>query len=117
MGERRIFARMNIKIPLKFLVPANDKAGDGETVDISAEGIGFVAKEEFPPSTPLEIWVKLPDHHEPIHLIGKVVWARDLGENELKRVGVHLEEGRLMELGRVWLFQGTHPDTNKPSEH
>lgn len=110
MEERRIFARVNIKIPLKFLITTNDKVGDAETVDISAEGVGFVAKEEFSPATPLEIWVKLPDHHEPIHLIGKVVWACDLGENALKRVGMHLEEERFIELGRVWLFKDSNPD-------
>jgi len=109
MEERRIFARIKIKIPLKFLKSKTATAGEAETLDISANGIGFATKEELSAGTPMEIWVKLPDHHEPIHLIGKVVWVSDLGENALKRVGVHLEEERFIELGRVWLFQETHP--------
>ncbi|MFH0912882.1 MAG: PilZ domain-containing protein [Candidatus Omnitrophota bacterium] len=110
MVERRIFARINIRIPLKFLISSNDKVGDGEMVDISANGVGFLTKEDIPPKTPLQIWVKLPDHHEPIHLIGKVAWSQDSGQETLKRVGVCLEEDRLLELGRVWLYKDTHPN-------
>jgi len=109
MVERRVFARINIRIPLKFLISTNDKVGDAEMVDISANGVGFLTKEDLPPKTPLEIWVKLPDHHEPIHLIGRVVWSCDSGQEMSKRVGVCLEEDRLLELGRVWLYKDIHP--------
>jgi hypothetical protein len=110
MVERRIFARINIKIPLKFLNSANDKEGTAETVDISANGVGFVTKENLLPETPLEMWLDIPDHHDPLHILGKVVWSQDLGNNMDKRIGVHLGEERLIGLGRVWLFKEDKPD-------
>lgn len=110
MNERRIFARINIKIPVKFLNSTNGKEGAAETVDISANGEGFVTEENLPLKTPLEMWLDIPDHHEPLHILGKVVWSCDAGDNMHKRVGVHLEEERLIGLGRVWFYKETNPD-------
>jgi hypothetical protein len=110
MNERRIFARINIKIPVKFLNSANGKEGAAETVDISANGIGFVTKEDLLLETPLEIWLDIPDHHEPLRVLGKVVWSCDLGDNIHKRVGVELEEESLIGLGRVWLYKEKSPE-------
>ncbi|MDD4980550.1 MAG: PilZ domain-containing protein [Candidatus Omnitrophica bacterium] len=115
MQERRVFARIKIKIPLKFLKSGSDTAKEAEAVDISATGIGFITKENIAVKTPLDIWINLPDHHGPIHLTGRVVWSKDLGENGLKRVGIQLGKEKLMELGRVWLFQETRSQANKPS--
>jgi hypothetical protein len=115
MVERRMFARLKMRIPLKFLIPTNDKIGDAETVDISATGVGLVTREDLPVKTPLELWLKLPDHHDPIHVLGKVVWSQDLGDDAQKRVGVQLSEERLLDLGRIWLFKEIKPDTDHPS--
>ncbi len=110
MEERRIFARIKIKIPLKFLNNTNDTVGEAETVDVSANGVGFITKETLTPDTPLDVWLYVPDNHDPIHIVGKVTWAKDLDDNIHKRVGVHLGEERLIGLGRIWLFKDTHPD-------
>ena len=105
MNERRIFARVNIKIPLRFLNYNNGKQDVTETVDISANGVGFVTKENLQPETPLKIWLDIPDHQDPLRVTGKVIWSQDLGDNIHKRVGVHLGEDKLVGLGRVWLYK------------
>ena len=110
MNDRRTFARIKIKIPLKFLNPLNEKKGQAETVDISANGIGFVTGEDLPPQTPLEIWLDVPDHHEPLHLLGRVAWSTDADDHLSKRIGVQLEEQRLIGVGRVWHYKDTHPE-------
>ncbi len=110
MEERRIFARINIKIPLKFLNPTDDKIGEAQTVNISANGVGFITKEDLAPKTPLDLWLYIPDHHAPLHVVGEVVWSQKLSDNMSRRVGVQLEDERLMGLGRAWLYKDTHPD-------
>lgn len=92
MEERRIFARIEIKIPLKFLNLTNNSEGKAETVDISAEGIGFITKEELAPNTPLKIWLVVPNHHEPPQVAADVVWSNNLENNVDKRVGVRLKD-------------------------
>jgi hypothetical protein len=110
MEERRVFARIKIKIPIKFLVLPEGKEGQAETVDISANGVGFVTKDDLAVKNALEMWLDLPDHHEPLHVLGKVAWSKDTGDNIHQRVGVHLGEERPIGLGRVWLYKETHAD-------
>lgn len=110
MVERRIFARIKIKMPIKILNPANDKICTAETVDISANGVGLVTEESLTPETTLEMWLDIPDHHEPLHVLGKVVWTYDLEDNIHKRVGVQLGEERLINLGRIWTYKDNHQD-------
>lgn len=98
MEERRIFARMKVNIPLKFLNLANDKEGEAQTLDISANGIGFITKEELAPNTPLKMWLVVPNHHESLYIAGEVVWSKTLENNIERRVGVHLKEERFLDL-------------------
>jgi len=110
MEERRMFARINIKIPLKFMDSHTEAIGEAEVVDVSANGVGFVTKENLAVDTPLDVWLYVPDNHDPIHIVGKVVWSQQLDDNIHKRVGVHLGEERLIGLGRIWVYKETHPD-------
>jgi len=50
-ADRRVFARIPIKLPIRFLASGKDKECPGQTVDISANGISLICKEEFPPQT------------------------------------------------------------------
>lgn len=89
MNERRIFARINIKIPVKFLNPTNGREGKAETVDISANGVGFVTKEILSAQTPLEMWLVIPDNLEPLYTKGEVVWSKVLAGTDQQRVGAY----------------------------
>lgn len=104
MEDRRIFARIEIRMPLRFLDPASGREGEVETVDISANGVGFITNERLSGRTPLEMWLKIPDQHAPFYTRGEVVWSKDLPHEVRQRVGVRLERVEFMGLGRtLWL--------------
>ena len=105
MEDRRVFARIRAKIPLKFLSPTIGVEGEAQTVDISANGVGFETKEELPMNAPIEMWLEIPDHREPVHIMGHVVWSCNMPDKEQKRIGVELEEERLIALARALLFE------------
>lgn len=106
MDDRRLFARIDVKIPLRFLVEKSDIEKKGETVDISANGVGFITNETVPPDTELEFWLDIPDHHQPLHLCGRVVWTKVVKENQHLHVGVCLENQEFIGLARAICYKG-----------
>lgn len=99
MEDQRVFARIEAKFPLRFLDPNSGKEGTAETVDVSANGVGLVAAENLAVRTPLEMWLQIPDQHDPFYTRGEVVWT------DKQRVGVRLERAELMGLARVLWFK------------
>ena len=100
-ADRRLFARIPIKLPIRLLASGQDREVKAETVDISANGIGLLGKEEFSPQTPLEMWLELPDNQSPFYTRGEVVWSRPMPEADEFRTGVKLEKAELMGLAPV----------------
>ncbi len=99
MDDRRIFERIKAKITLRFSQTDNTKQSEAETVDISGEGIGFIAKESnLTANTPLKISLVVPDSREPLCLKDKVAWSSKLKGTNSQRIGVHLEEEKLMNI-------------------
>jgi hypothetical protein len=98
--DRRIFERIPVKLPLRFLYPDSNKEGLAQTEDISAEGIGLLTDRELLPSTPLEVWLQIPDKGEPLHTMGEVVWSQMIGPNK-HRAGIRLEKLELMGMSRA----------------
>lgn len=104
MDDRRIFERIDAEFPLRFLNPTSGKEGRAQTVDISADGLGVVAEERIFTGTPLELWLDIPDQHEPLYTRGEVVWSKPWGTENQQRLGVHLERAELMGLARaLWI--------------
>jgi hypothetical protein len=101
MEDRRVFERKSVNFPLRFLDPASGKEGRAETVDISADGLGLVTKEDLSVRAPLEMWLFIPDKHAPLYTRGEVIWSQDLADTTGQRVGVRLEKADLMDLGRA----------------
>ncbi len=98
--DRRIFERIPVKLPLRFLYPTSVTEGLAQTEDISAAGIGLVTDRELLPRTPLEMWLQIPDKGEPFHTTGEVAWSKMIEPNKYK-VGISLEKAELMEMSRV----------------
>jgi hypothetical protein len=98
--DRRIFERIPVKLPLRFLYPTSNKEGLAQTQDISAEGVGLLTNRELLPHTPLEMWLQIPDKGEPLHTMGEVVWSKMIEPNKY-RVGISLEKAELMGMSRV----------------
>ena len=97
-ADRRIFGRVPTMVPVRLLVSGRDKECHGQTVDISANGIGVVSKEKLPPQTPLELWLDLPDNRGPFYTRGEVVWSKPLTKIDEQRSGIRLEKAELMGL-------------------
>lgn len=107
MDDHRVFARISAAFPLRFLDPTCGREGEAETVDISANGIGFTTNEKLANRTPLELWLSIPDQHDPLYTRGEVVWIKDAADAGSKRIGVRLEKAELMGLARVlWVKKG-----------
>ena len=112
MEDRRIFERINTKMPLRFLNPTNGREGTADTVDISANGLGLVTNENLSATAPLEMWLGIPDQHEPLYTRGEVAWSKTLPETGQQRVGVRLEKAELMGLARVLWIKGKSRKNN-----
>jgi hypothetical protein len=89
---------------VRFLNPVDGSEGVGETTDISANGVGLVTNQEISSKTPLEMWLNIPDKHEPFYTRGRVMWA-DSGVGQ-RRIGVRLDKAELMGLARVLWLEG-----------
>jgi hypothetical protein len=104
MDDNRVFERISARFPLRFLDPVSGREGEAQTVDISANGVGLIADEAIVPTTPLELWMRIPDQHEPLYTRGKVVWSKSEADPRQQRLGVRLEKAELMGLARIlWL--------------
>lgn len=90
-AERREYHRLEISIPVHYLLPK-----PGKPVEISAStrdigGGGICLESEGPVSlrSPLEIQIKLPTGTHPIAIHGKVVWCKKTSSSVNKyRVGI-----------------------------
>lgn len=99
MKDRRLFERIFAEFPVRLLDRNNGKEYDGTTFDVSAKGVGFIFKEALAPSTPLEMWIRIPDKGEPLYMRGEVAWSRMI-EPERYKLGVDLEKADLMGISR-----------------
>jgi len=105
--DRRLFARISARLSLRFLNQSTGKEGQGQTINFSANGVCFATDQPLGPYTPVDIWLDIPDNHEPLHLYGKVAWVQDMDCGDKKKyVGVYLEmdKDELMGLGRILMM-------------
>ncbi len=98
--ERRKYPRFNLRLSLRLSKAGDKRARVAESFNISAQGIGLLAGEEFPRDAQLDIWVELPDRKEPLHTKGKVVWFKQVDVGQYQG-GVELERPDLAALTRI----------------
>jgi hypothetical protein len=98
--DRRVFERIPVGLPLRFLYSNSNREGLAQTQNISAIGIGLVTDRELLPRDHLEMWLQIPDKGEPLHITGEVVWSKMIEPNKY-RVGISFEKAELMEMSRV----------------
>lgn len=100
-SDRRLFARIPAKVPIRLLAAGQEEECQAQTVDISANGIGLVASEQFEPRTALEMWLDLPDTKSSFYTRGEVVWSRQISDVPQYRTGVRLEKAELIGLAPI----------------
>jgi hypothetical protein len=98
--DKRIFERISVKLPLRFLGGGSGAECAAETCDVSAKGIGLVTKQAPALRTGLELWLDIPDKGEPLYARGEVVWSKPATAGG-HRLGVRLEKADLMGMSRV----------------
>ncbi len=91
-----------MKLPLRFADSGNNPEYGAETFNISAKGVGFITKEKLNPNTSIEMWLEIPDNHQPLFVSGKVVWTDKAQEQGKQRVGINLDQANLMGLARTF---------------
>ena len=99
-ADRRIFERFPLRFSLKYATSQPERDGSAQSYDFSAEGIGVLANKELPRHTPLDLWLNIPDHGEPLRTKGEVVWMKKVDENKY-RAGIKLESAQLMGMSRA----------------
>ena len=99
--ERRIFERFKVDFPIKFIRKDDNREGRGRMIDISASGGGLIiTAEELSPSVHLEMWLFIPDNHEPLYTNGRVIWTKKIKE-DLYRAGVEFDKVDFMGVSRA----------------
>lgn len=98
--DRRRFTRFAKAFPIKFRDCDRNQEGNGETKDISAQGLGFVTDIALTSGLNLELWLYIPDKHGPLYAKGKVVWSCMVGAKTY-RIGVDLTKVDFLGLARI----------------
>lgn len=98
--DRRVFERFPVSFSARFLEVGSDVQVEARTFDISAKGVGLVARQELLRDTDLELWLDIPDQAGPLYARGKVAWSKEFEANEY-RAGINLEKADLMGVSRA----------------
>lgn len=100
--DRRVFARLPARMPLRFLAGAEEITA--QTSNISGSGLGLISQRRLSPNTALTISLEMPKHLKPIYIKGTVMWSRSLGLNCRRwRCGVYLKKVNLIDLAQFYL--------------
>jgi hypothetical protein len=98
--DKRVFGRFPVNLSMRFIDLLTDREGQAQAKDLSAKGVGFMAKEPLKPFTPMEMWLDVPDRGGPLYTRGEVVWSERVGPN-LYKTGINLEKADLMGMSRI----------------
>jgi len=100
MQDHRIFERVPVKFPLRYLGPMSGQEAQGQTHDISAKGIGVLTGVDLSKKTSLELWIEIPDKGEPFYTRGEVAWSQRVSPDKF-RIGIDLDKADLMGMSRL----------------
>lgn len=100
LDDRRLFRRFQAQFPLRLLAHQEGLEVIGQVINMSAKGLGLVADQPLRPNAFLDLWLKIPDGHEPLYERGRVAWIepQDMGQY---RIGVCFDKVDFMGVGRA----------------
>jgi len=101
MEDRRVFERIPVSLPVKFIDLDTNREAEAGACDLSAKGVGIVSKEDLMSGDRLELWLNMPDKKEPFYTRGTVVWTEQQ-ETGKYRAGISLEKAEFMGLSRMF---------------
>ena len=100
MDDRRIFRRIQAFFPLRIYDIMERREASGHVINLSAKGVGLVVDQPLKPDTALDMWLGIPDGHEPLYLQGRVAWQEPQGYDQY-RVGVKFNRINFMGVSRA----------------
>ena len=98
--DKRYFTRLLVKLPVKLIRKFSNIESQGETNDISANGVGLITSEDVEPHSHLDLSIQFPDGHDPLCTQGEVVWSKMLEVNKYA-VGICLFQINLLGMAGI----------------
>lgn len=89
--ERRVFERISARCPVRFKAEKANLLAKGSSTDFSDGGIGLFTRQKLEPDIHLEMWIRLSSQIKPLHIGGRVVWAKQ-SRPRLWRVGICFDQ-------------------------
>jgi len=86
LNEKRLFPRIEAKLPFRYRVIGQKHVFAARIKDISASGVGFVAEDFIAPSTDLRLEIGIPV--KLIYPVARVVWSHAIAHSDRYRVGI-----------------------------
>ena len=100
--DRRLFQRIPVDFPVRFKTEGQE--GKGFCWDISAAGVGIFSQERLASRERLDLWLQIPDQHDPLNLSGEVIWVKET-EPKTWRAGIAFSKIQLMALSRIFRYK------------
>ncbi len=92
--ERRLCPRFPLTLCVNCFDMYSEKKIDGQTKDISAQGLRLISDKPLLAGYKLEIFIKMSDNGEKIYRKGRVIWSNISSQNKYQ-VGVFFDEKSL----------------------
>ena len=89
--ERRKFIRLEVPVGLKYIIEGDSTRKEVTTKDLSCEGLRFISEDGVNESTILELALNVPNANNPVHINGRVVWAKRLSTEDGSPLEVGVE--------------------------
>ena len=80
--ERRKFIRLEVPVDLTYIIEGDSVRKEVTTKDLSCEGLRFINEKGVNESTILELALNVPNASNPVHINGRVVWAKRLSTED-----------------------------------
>ena len=76
--DQRKAVRLRIALPFTYQIdlPTGRLEDHGVTQNISGGGVMIRLPQMVSPQTACQLWLKLPDHLEPVAMRGRTIWCR-----------------------------------------
>ena len=91
LEERRKFISLEVPLNLKYIARGDSVRKEVTTKDLSCEGLRFTNNEELKEGLLLELNMNIPNTPNPVHVNGKVVWAKSLSTEDGSSFDVGVE--------------------------
>jgi len=78
MQERRKYIRLQVPVEMLYFAEGNPTRREVATKDLSCDGLRFLSDEDFEKGSGIEINLIIPKASNPVHVQGKVAWAKRL---------------------------------------